>query len=72
VSKQKCHETKVHETVDRIDDDLPIDTGKTLKIPVSFGEDAVGNLYVVRFGDSLFGPNINQGSIYRIVTDRCT
>jgi len=56
-------------TVDRIDDDLPIDTGETLRIPVSFGEDAVGNLYVVRFGDSLFGPNNNQGAIYRIVTD---
>lgn len=54
--------------VDNIEADIPPDVG-TLAAPVSFGEDALGNLYMVNLGSSSFQPPLGSGSIYRIVTD---
>jgi hypothetical protein len=55
-------------TVDNVESDLPPDVG-TLPAIVSFGEDAIGNLYMVNLGSSSFQPPLGTGSIYRIVTD---
>jgi glucose/arabinose dehydrogenase len=55
-------------TVDNIDGDLTPNIG-SVNVPVSFGEDAAGNLYLVDLGNSIFNPTANSGDIFRIVTD---
>lgn len=55
-------------TVDNVEAELPPNVG-TLPAIVSFGEDAIGNLYMVNLGSSSFQPPLGTGSIYRIVTD---
>ncbi len=54
-------------TVDNVKSDLPPDAGTASAI-VSFGEDAVGNLYLVNIGSNISAP-ANTGSIFRIVTN---
>lgn len=55
-------------TVDNIESDIPPNVG-SLPAPVSFGEDALGNLYMVNLGSSSFQPPLGTGTIYRLATD---
>lgn len=54
--------------VDNVRADLPPDTG-TLNALVSFGEDAVGNLYLVKLGSGLNQPPLGTGAVYKLITD---
>ncbi len=58
--------TDNYETVDNIKSDIPPDFGTATAI-VSFGEDAIGNLYFVKIGTN--SNSLNTGVIYRLVTD---
>jgi hypothetical protein len=55
-------------TVDNIDSELTPDIG-SLNAMVAFGEDSVGNLYVVDIASNLFPQTPNTGEIYRVITD---
>ena len=55
-------------SVDNIESDIPPNAG-TLNGIVSFGEDAVGNLYIINIGNGINNPPANTGAIYRLVTD---
>lgn len=55
-------------TVDNINTELTPNVG-SLNALVSFGEDAVGNLYILDIASSLFGQAANTGELYRVVTD---
>jgi glucose/arabinose dehydrogenase len=55
-----------YETVDQINSDIPPDVGSASLI-VSFGEDSVGNLYLVKIGTS--STSTTTGAIYKLVTD---
>ena len=55
-------------TVQNVLADLPLDIGQ-LNAMVSFGEDAVGNLYVLDIASSLFPQTPNTGELYRVITD---
>jgi glucose/arabinose dehydrogenase len=55
-----------YQTVDQINADIPPDVG-TANLIVSFGEDALGNLYFVKIGTS--STSTTTGAIYKLVTD---
>ncbi|WP_231943688.1 PQQ-dependent sugar dehydrogenase [Aeoliella mucimassa] len=55
-------------TVENILDQLTPDVGSVNGL-VSFGEDAMGNLYLVDIASSLFNQTLGTGEIFRVVTD---
>ena len=53
---------------DQFNDLIPNGDGQ-ISLPVAFGEDAQGNLYIVDFGSFLFGEPFNSGEVFRIVPE---
>ncbi|HEY4233727.1 MAG TPA: PQQ-dependent sugar dehydrogenase [Lacipirellulaceae bacterium] len=53
-------------SVENINTTLGVNSSN-INVPVSYGEDAVGNLYIVDYSNASF--QANRGEIYRIVTD---
>ena len=55
-------------TVTNLDSTLVADAG-AVNAPSSFGEDAVGNVYIVDYASSASSPTANTGDLFRIVTN---